>query len=42
MDYLPLNTRIMAHPANWLIVFGVIFLFGMAFHALTGKSLTEI
>jgi|WetSurMetagenome_2_1015567.scaffolds.fasta_scaffold01633_9 hypothetical protein len=42
MDYLPLNLRLMAHPLNWFIVFGIIFLAGLSFHAMTGKNLTEL
>jgi hypothetical protein len=32
----------MAHPANWFIVFGIIFLSGLIFHAITGKDLPEL
>jgi hypothetical protein len=42
MAYVPLNTRIMSHPVNWIVVFGVIFIAGLAFHAITGKNLSEL
>jgi uncharacterized membrane protein len=30
MDYLPLNTALMSHPANWVIVTLMVLLAGIA------------
>lgn len=31
-NYIPLNWELMAHPANWVIIFLMVYIAGLAIH----------